>query len=138
MNEEECLIIEDQEYEQAIKDILEANTDDFFEAAKILNINITKDLAGTNLSKISLKGGNLRGADLREADFTATDLSYADLSYADLTKANLTCADLSYANLENTILTDANVDNAIFKDNQGLSSAMQNYLCTVMNNKKVN
>ena len=128
MNEEEYLIIEDPEYEQFIKHILEANPNDFFKSAKILNINITKDLAGSNLSKISLKGGNLRGADLRKADFTGTDLSYADLSYADLTEANLTCADLSYANLENTILTDANVENAIFRDNQGLSLAMQNYL----------
>ncbi|MDJ0599217.1 MAG: pentapeptide repeat-containing protein [Crocosphaera sp.] len=128
MNEEEYLIIEDPEYEQFIKHILEANPNDFFEAAKILNINITKDLAGSNLSKISLKDGNLKRANLRKADFTGTDLSYADLSYADLTEANLTCADLSYANLENSILTDANVENAIFRDNQGLSLAMQNYL----------
>ena len=95
MNEEEYLIIEDQEYEQTIKAILEANTDDFFAAAQIGKLDIKKDLAGSNLSQISLKGGDLKGADLRKADFTGTDLSYADLSYADLSEANLSHADLS-------------------------------------------
>lgn len=128
MNEEEYLIIEDQEYEQTIKAILEANTDYFFAAAQIGKLDIKKDLAGSNLSQISLKGGDLKGADLRKADFTGTDLSYADLSYADLSEANLSHADLSYANLGNSVLTNANVENAIFRYNQGLSLAMQNYL----------
>jgi hypothetical protein len=128
MNEEEYLIIEDPEYESSIQRVIEADTDNFFEAAKILKIDIKKDLAGSDLSQISLKNGNLKGADLRKANFTGTDLSYADLSYADLTEANLSCADLSYANLANTILTNANVDNAIFQGNQGLSSAMQHHL----------
>jgi uncharacterized protein YjbI with pentapeptide repeats len=128
MNEEKYLTIEDPEYESSIQLVVEADTDDFFEGAKILNIDVTKDLAGSDLSKISLKHGNLKSADLRKANLTGTDLSYADLSYADLTDANLSCADLSYANLTNAILTNTHVDNAVFKGNQGLSLAMQHYL----------
>ena len=116
------------------------------------------NLTATNLSSLNLNGANLQAVNLRGADLTDTDLSeanlqYAKLSGADLSGAYLEGANLSYANLQsaslalanligvnliganltrtnlqNTTLAQAQVKDAIFKDNQGLTTDLQQEL----------
>lgn len=77
------------------------------------------DLSGVNLSAANLYGAKLREADLRGAKLRDTDLSGADLYSADLSSADLYGADLCSANL-----SMAQVYNARFGDNLGLSVGM--------------
>lgn len=116
------------------------------------------DLTATNLSGINLNSANLRGVNLRGADLTDTDLSEANLQYAklngaDLSGAYLEGANLSYAslqsaslalanligaslvganltatNLQNASLAQAQVKNAIFHKNIGLTADLQQQL----------
>ena len=67
-----------------------------------------------------LCSASLRGANLSSANLTDADLSDADLSNADLTGAYLRGADLS-----NVDLKIANVINATFGSNRGISESMK-------------
>ncbi|WP_224366484.1 DUF2169 family type VI secretion system accessory protein [Hyalangium versicolor] len=63
-----------------------------------------RDLTGSDLSRMELRGANFRGALLERVDFTGADLRGADftgavLARADLTEANLSEAIFSGANL---------------------------------------
>jgi uncharacterized protein YjbI with pentapeptide repeats len=78
-----------QKSEHSIQQILEAETNNFVELARIAGLDIATDFA--------------------HADLSGVDLSGADLSNADLSNANLSNADLSGANLDNTRL--GNYDN---------------------------
>lgn len=113
----------EKEIEQIIQLVQEAETDNFFEIAKILGQDPKKDLAGANLHKCDLSSGDLQGAYLRK-----TDLSNANLSGADLRGADLRGADLTYADLTNTRLEEVEVDDALFGNNKGLSLENKNYL----------
>ncbi|MEM8719874.1 MAG: pentapeptide repeat-containing protein [Cyanobacteria bacterium P01_G01_bin.39] len=102
MNEDLSL----QKLEAQVKQILDAETNDFFELAKIAGIDPLKDLKGADL-----RNSNLRKADLREADLSYANLAGACLEKADLSRVNLQGANLSNANLSNAI-----VHKADFKD----------------------
>jgi uncharacterized protein YjbI with pentapeptide repeats len=86
------------------------------------NTRVTPDLAGADLSELSLAGANLaradlsgarlggvslRGANLSRAKLFRADLSQADLRGASLFKANLSQADLSGADLAAADLSGA-------------------------------
>ena len=95
-----------------IQRVIEADTDDFFKLAEVLERNPLTDLAGANLSNADLSGANLSGADLSNAD-----LSGANLSNANLSNANLSNANLSGANLSGADLSGASVKGTQFGDN---------------------
>jgi uncharacterized protein YjbI with pentapeptide repeats len=104
--------------------------------ANLNNANLNNaNLLDANLSSATLNGANLflsilcdtmlcsaslRGANLSSANLTDADLSDADLSNADLTGAYLRGADLS-----NVDLKIANVVNATFGSNRGISESMR-------------
>ncbi|WP_448561259.1 pentapeptide repeat-containing protein [Trichothermofontia sp.] len=99
------------------------------------------DLSGANLSRVNLRGADLSDADLSEAtlrdaklsgaDLSGAYLSNADLRHTDFHRASLALATLSGANLEganlreanlsSTHLGHANVKQAIFGHNPGLT-----------------
>ncbi|NES18789.1 MAG: pentapeptide repeat-containing protein [Symploca sp. SIO3E6] len=97
-----------QEAQELIQNVVEADTNNFLEIAKIAGIDIKTELAGANLS-----GFNLRGADLCEADLRETNLNGANLSGANLRGANLSGANLRGANLSGANLSGANLIEAI-------------------------
>lgn len=78
-----------EQLEQAIGDVLDARTIDFFELADMLGLDPTQDFVGTDLSDTDFSSEYLAGA-----NFTGTDLRGADLAFAKLQGANLTNADL--------------------------------------------
>lgn len=96
-----------QEFQTLIERIEQAESDDFFDLAKILNRDPKKDFAGADLSGTNLSFGNLISANLID-----TDLSGADLSSTNLSNADLSGADLSGANLSNANLSGAEINNA--------------------------
>lgn len=108
----------DKEIEDIIQRVQEAQTDNFFELAKILGRDPKIDYAGANLHQCDLSNGDLQGAILRQ-----TDLSSANLSGTDLRGADLTYANLSNAKLEGVIVVGT-----LFDNNIGLNSADENYL----------
>ncbi|MDJ0553857.1 MAG: pentapeptide repeat-containing protein [Microcoleaceae cyanobacterium MO_207.B10] len=130
------------EFRMIIKSVVEANTEDLLELAKIAGLDPTQDFAGAkllgvNLCGVDLSGANLRGAYLRGADLSDADLSEANLgqvnlggadlsgallSNADLTEADLHCVSLALANLSGANLSDANLSNANLS-NANLSDA---------------
>ena len=141
MTDEESL----QELQDLIRGVVEAQTDDFSDLAKIAGLNPDEDFVGADL-----RGVNLRIADLRRANLSDADLRRANLSDADLSHANLSGVNLSHANLSGAILSDANlsganlsgvfligailsgailsgaeVENARFGDNLGISQTMK-------------
>jgi uncharacterized protein YjbI with pentapeptide repeats len=73
-----------QEPQHSIQQILEAETNDFVELARIAGLDIATDFAGADLSGVDLSGADLSGADLSSAN-----LSDANLSGVNLTLANL-------------------------------------------------
>ncbi|MEG4035261.1 pentapeptide repeat-containing protein [Microcoleus sp. S36b_A4] len=93
-----------QEPQHSIQQILEAETNNFVELAKIAGLDIATDFADADLS-----GVDLRDADLSRANLSGADLTYADLSGANLTHADLSRADLSGANLIFAKLSGANL-----------------------------
>ena len=115
-------MMEDQSIDKEIKNIIqrvqEAETDNFFELAKILGRDPKKDYAGANLHQCNLSNGDLKGAILRQ-----TDLSNANLSGTDLSGADLSGADLTYTNLSNAKLEGVIVVGTLFDNNIGLNSA---------------
>jgi hypothetical protein len=125
-----------QEPQHSIQQILEAETNDFVELARIAGLDIATDFAGADLSGVDLSGADLRGANLSETDLSGADFSFANLSEANFSRAhlhesNLIGADLSGADLQEANLIGANlseadftstvVDSTIFGDNRGLT-----------------
>ncbi len=91
------------------------------------------NLQGANLQRCSLALANLSGANLKGANLTEANLTNANLSDANLTDANLTGADLQGAGLVRTKLAGVNWDNANvkqarFKIDSGLSAEMEQRL----------
>jgi uncharacterized protein YjbI with pentapeptide repeats len=91
------------------------------------------NLAGASLQRCSLALANLSGANLTNANLTEANLTNANLSDANLTDANLTGADLQGAGLVRTKLAgvkwdNANVKQARFKIDSGLSEEMEQRL----------
>jgi hypothetical protein len=113
----------DKNLEDIIQRVQEAETDSFFELAKILGRDPKIDYAGANLHKCDLSNGDLREAILRQ-----TNLSSANLSGTDLRGADLSGADLTYTNLSNAKLERAVVVGTLFDKNVGLNSIDKNYL----------
>ncbi len=105
-----------QELEAQVQQILDAETNNFFELAKIAGINPLTDLKGADLRNSDLRKANLRGADLSYANLAGACLEQADLSRANLQGVNLSNANLSNANLSNANLSNAIVQAANFKD----------------------
>jgi len=95
-----------QELEELIRSVESANTTNFYELAKIADLDLSEDLARVDLSGFNLENVNLNNADLR-----GTIFRNANLSGADLRNANLTGADFSKAIL----------DKAQFGNNLGLT-----------------
>jgi hypothetical protein len=93
--------------------------------AKIPGLDPKTDLAGANLNQVNLSGGNLRGANLRSTNLSGANLTGTDLSGADLRDADLRNANLRGANLSRVDLRDANVENAIFRNNEGIFDTMK-------------
>ncbi|MEZ2238391.1 pentapeptide repeat-containing protein [Microcoleus sp.] len=96
-----------QEPQHSIQQILEAETNDFMELARIAGLDIATDFAGADLS-----GVDLSGADLSNADLSNANLSDANLSGVNLTLAKLSGADLSGADLRGTNLSKADLSGA--------------------------
>jgi uncharacterized protein YjbI with pentapeptide repeats len=97
-----------------------------FSGSLLSDVNLT----GASLQRCSLALANLSGANLTGANLTEANLSNANLSDANLTDANLTGADLQDAGLVRTklmgvTLDNANVKQARFKIDSGLSEAME-------------
>jgi hypothetical protein len=113
----------DQELENTIQRILDAETDNFFELATMLGRDPKQDLAGADLHNCDLSNGDLQGANLRKTDLTNANLSGTNLRNADLTGANLTGTNLTNAQLEGIIVQDT-----LFGQNQGLSLETEKYL----------
>jgi hypothetical protein len=110
----------EDELDQIIQLVQEANTDNFFELAEILGRNPKTDFAGANLPNCDLSDGDLEGANLRKtnlssANLRGTNLRGADLSYSDISGADFTGADLTGTNFH-----QVQAENAIFCNNVGL------------------
>ncbi|HEY9606143.1 MAG TPA: pentapeptide repeat-containing protein [Allocoleopsis sp.] len=100
------------ELEDAIQRLIATKTDNFFELAKIANLDPITDFAGAKLLGVNLNGTDLSGANLHRAYLRGADLSDADLSDANLVGANLGGADLSGAYLSNADLSGADFHRA--------------------------
>ncbi len=86
------------------------------------------NLSRANLSRTNLSGANLSGADLSRTNLSGAYLSGANLSGADLSRTNLSGAYLSRANLIDADLSDAEVKNARFGYNSGISESLKRNL----------
>jgi uncharacterized protein YjbI with pentapeptide repeats len=100
------------ELEELIQRLATTKTDNFFELAKIANLEPITDFVGAKLLGVNLNGTDLSGANLHRAYLRGADLSDADLSDADLVGANLGGADLSGAYLSNADLSGADLHRA--------------------------
>lgn len=78
-----------EELDQVIGKVLDTETTNFFELAKILGLDPKQDFAGADLSGTDFFQGDLAGA-----NFVGTDLRSANLAYTNLQGANLTNAHL--------------------------------------------
>jgi hypothetical protein len=105
-----------QEPQHYIQQILEAETNDFVELARIAGLDIATDFAGADLSGAGLSGADLSGADLSGANLSLAKLSGADLSGADLRGADLSETDLSGAKLSRAKLSRAKLSRAKLMD----------------------
>lgn len=92
--------------------VLDAQTQDLFELAKITGLNPLVDYAGGDLNSVDLSNKDLSGADLRKTNLTNANLKGANLSGADLSNSNLSGANLSGANLSGANLSKANLNGA--------------------------
>ncbi|MDJ0718151.1 MAG: pentapeptide repeat-containing protein [Prochloraceae cyanobacterium] len=98
--------------------------------ADLIGAHLSTDLSGANLSVANLRGANLsvanlRGANLSVANLIGANLSGANLRDANLRDANLISADLIDANLIDANLNGAEVKNAHFGYNPGISKEMR-------------
>jgi uncharacterized protein YjbI with pentapeptide repeats len=101
-----------EELENAIRQVINSETDDFFELAKITRLNPLTDFAGANISEVNLSGKNLRDANLNGSDLSRANLNGANLCGANLNGANLNGANLNGANLNGANLNGANLNGA--------------------------
>ena len=76
----------------------------------------------TDLCRANCSGAYLARSNLVESGLAETDLRKADLRGADLSRAYLFKASLIEANLNDTIFSEAIVEEATFGNNQGLTS----------------
>ena len=97
------------EVEALIKQIDEAQTDNFIELLEIANVDFKQDLAEQTLSNIQLSK-----ASLSQGNFAGVDFTGADLSEADLSQGNFADADFSGATLNEANLGQGNFANADF------------------------
>lgn len=127
--------------DQAIGEILAADTNDWLALAEIAQLNPWEDFAGANLvgttlnevdltganlervnlrgadwNDVDLTGASLVGANLAGADFSGALLSDVNLSGASLLRCSLALANLSGANLTGANLTSANLVQANLSD----------------------
>jgi uncharacterized protein YjbI with pentapeptide repeats len=129
-----------REAQNLIQRVLEAETSNFVEIAKIAGINLKEDLVGADLSGFDLSNADLSNADLSNAKLVGTNLSYANLRHANLSNtnlknANLTNADLSDVRLSNTTnLTNANLTKANLIGANFLTAIIRN---TILKDSKV-
>ena len=107
-------------FDSLIDQVINAKTDDFFEIARIFDLNPLTDFAGADLHETNLKGKNLQGANFKKTNFSSANLSHTDLRGADLSYADLSGADLRNADLRGANLDYARVENAMFRNNQGI------------------
>lgn len=130
-----------QDFQNLVRQLQDTETEDFFELARLLDLDPIRDFAGADLSSTNLENGNLAEANLCEADLSGANLSnanlsranlsfadlsgsnlrYSNLSEANLSGANLAQADFSEANLYKVDFRDANLAGAIFSNNRGIS-----------------
>jgi Pentapeptide repeats (8 copies) len=99
---------ESLDLDKAIEQVIDGNSDDFMEIARTLGLDPKVDLAGADLSRVTIA----LGSDLSGADLSTTNLSGTNLSGANLSGANLSGADLSSANLNGANLSGANLSGA--------------------------
>ncbi len=111
---------EDLNFDSLVEQVIDAQTDDFFEVAKIFNLNPLTDFAGADLQGTDLSNKNLQGANFKKTNFSSANLSHTDLRGADLSYADLSGADLRNADLRGADLSYARVENAMFRNNQGI------------------
>ncbi|NHC37690.1 pentapeptide repeat-containing protein [Scytonema millei] len=129
-----------QEFLYLSKQIMEAQTDDFIELAKVAGLDPLKDfvkadlrnvdlsnanLTGINLSAAYLGKANLSGANLRNANLSNTVLFHTDLSNANLSNANLSSTIVYGANLSFAKLDGAKVEGSRFGWNIGLTEDLK-------------
>ena len=79
----------------------------------LVEMIVSQEAKGRNLSGVDLSDADLSGVDLSGADLSDADLSDADLSGSYLNRVNLNRADLSDADLSGAKLMDANLSGAI-------------------------
>lgn len=94
--------------------------------------NITLEgtnLTGTNLRKVTLKKTNMREAILRSANLTEANLSGSDLSNAILDNANLSAAFLTRATVTGTSFKDTILSGADLKQAMDLTQSQFNAAC---------
>ena len=104
----------EDELDQIIRLVQEANTDNFFELAEILGCNPKTDLAGSNLPNCDLSGGDLEGANLRKTNLSSANLRRTNLKRADLSYSDISGADFTNADLTGTKFHEVQAENAIF------------------------
>jgi uncharacterized protein YjbI with pentapeptide repeats len=83
------------------------------------------NLSGTNLHNANLSANlsdaNVSGADLSDANLIGATLGFANLSNANVSRANLSGAKLNSTDMRDVNLIGANVKNARFSSNLGIS-----------------
>ncbi len=99
-------------FQALIQAVEAADTDNFYELVRILELDPRKDLIEADLSETDLSNGYLSFADLHGANFSSANLSNADLRGANLQNANLQNANLSNADLRGTNIQNANLQGA--------------------------
>ena len=92
-----------------IEDLIQAESNDFFDLCEIANLNPRLDFAGANL-----RGTILRGLDLSGANWSRVNLRGAELTDVDFSQGNLQGAKLSGADLSGAYLSNANLKNTDF------------------------
>jgi|GEM_PF-1916014 len=105
-----------QEAQELIQRVVEADTNNFLEIAKIAGIDLQTELVGANLSSFNLKGADLSGTNLWGANFIGADLCLANFNKADLVGANLSRANLRGTNLTNADFNEADLSDANFNE----------------------
>lgn len=110
----------EDELDQIIQLVQEANTDNFFKLAEILGRNPKTDFAGANLPNCDLSDGDLEGANLRKTNLSSANLRGTNLRGADLSYSDISGADFTDADLTGTNFYQVQAENAIFCNNVGL------------------
>ncbi len=107
-------------FESLVNEAINADTDDFFELARIFDLNPLTDFAGADLHETNLRGKNLQGANFKRTNFSSANLGNTDLRGANLSYSDLSGADLRNADLRDASLNFARVENAQFANNKGV------------------